>query len=179
MLHSLAAGFAGHLTLLALQEGASPRPMRFNVGDTDAMIDAAMAYSGVPGVNLFAPYALMSPSLRASQKGSEKDVLYSLAAVADVDADKCEQPKIALEASYSISTSPSNRQDIYIFAQPLPASVAKPVLIALHAAIGGDSAQKDLSHIWRVSGTLNWPTKAKLARGRSPIPAAVGRRQTA
>src|SRR5208337_917624 len=29
------------------------------------------------------------------------------------------------------------------------------------------------SHLWRVPGTLNWPTKSKLKRGRSPIAQSV------
>jgi hypothetical protein len=46
-------------------------------------------------------------------------------------------------------------------------------LCAFHAAIGGDHAQRDCSHVWRVPGTLNWPTKSKIARGRSAEPAPV------
>ena len=173
MLHELASGYDGHLTLVPIWEGHAPRPQRFAVGDVDAMVTAIMGYDGVPGVNLYAPYSLMSQGLKPNQRGGEKDVLYLLAAVADLDRDKHEQAKIPLEPSYVVESSPGNRQDVYIFPQPLPAKVAKPLLAALHAAIGGDPAQKDLAHVWRVAGTLNWPTKSKLARGRSPIPALV------
>jgi hypothetical protein len=36
-----------------------------------------------------------------------------------------------------------------------------------------NSASKDCSHVWRVPGTVNRPTKSKLARGRSPEPQPV------
>jgi hypothetical protein len=173
MLHELAAGCEGYLTLLPVFEGSAPHPQRFRIGDVAGMVRAAMGYDGVWGCNLFAPYCLMRTGLEANQKGGEKDVTFSFAAVRDRDCDKHEQVEIPLVVSYSISSSPGNFQDVFAYPRPLPANVAKALLVALHAAIGGDSAQKDLSHVWRIPGTLNWPTKAKLARGRSPIPAPV------
>jgi Primase C terminal 2 (PriCT-2)/RepB DNA-primase from phage plasmid len=129
-----------------------------------------MAFDGVAGVNLYAQYGTMSRDLAAGKKGGERDVDRVFAAVADIDNDKLTQREIPVEPSYVIESSPGNFQRVYIFPNPLPVSEAKPVLCAMHAVIGGDSAQRDCSHVWRIPGTLNWPTKSKLARGRSPEP---------
>jgi len=37
-------------------------------------------------------------------------------------------------------------------------------LRALNRLTGGDAAEQDASHIWRIAGTLNWPTEAKIAQ---------------
>ena len=41
---------------------------------------------------------------------------------------------------------------------------------ALKEAAGCDHGTADLSHVWRVPGTLNWPNKRKVDGGRSPEP---------
>ena len=45
--------------------------------------------------------------------------------------------------------------------------------MALSDAIGGDSGTKDVSHLWRIAGTLNWPSAKKLGRGRPKTPQLV------
>jgi hypothetical protein len=55
----------------------------------------------------------------------------------------------------------------------LPFSEAKPIAVALSNAIGGDHGTKDVSHVWRIPGTLNWPTPNKIARGRPRDPQVV------
>ena len=173
LLHELASGCSGCLVFTAIWEGKKSRPQRFRVGDVDTMIDAIMDYDGVAGVNIYAPYATMRADLAVCRKGSERDVCYSLAAIEDVDNDKQGRATIPLEASYVVESSPGNFQRVHVFDRPLAANEAKPVLTALNAATGGDAGEKDISHVWRVPGTLNWPTAAKLARGRSSIPAPV------
>jgi len=170
LLHSLAAGCKGLILLTPIWEGESPRPQRFKIGDVDGMVRAVMTFEKVPGANMFAQYGSMRCELPPGKKGGESDVEAVFASVADIDSDKCVQCTIPVDPSYVIESSPGNFQRVYIFPRPLPVSKAKPVLCALHAAIGGDSAQRDCSHVWRIPGTANWPTKSKLARGRSPEP---------
>ena len=173
LLHALASGCSGSLMLLVTQERGPARTQRFAVGDTGTMVEAIMAFDGTPGVNLYSPFATMRPDMAPGKKGGERDVLFSLAAVADVDTDKGAQPVIPLEPNYVISSSPGNFQKVYAYPAPLTASASKGVLAALNAATGGDSGEKDASHVWRVGGTINVPTAAKLLRGRDPTPAAV------
>jgi RepB DNA-primase from phage plasmid len=137
------------------------------------MIETIMGSEGRPWINLYAPWAVMRSDLPPRKKGGESDVVACLAAIADLDNDKHKFGELPVEPSYVIETSPGNYQAFYFFDQPLSASKAKPVLAALCDSVGGDSGTKDVAHVWRIPGTLNIPTKSKLARGRSPVPAAV------
>jgi Primase C terminal 2 (PriCT-2)/RepB DNA-primase from phage plasmid len=176
LLHQLAGNCGtGVLVLVPIWENRNVCAQKFAVGQTKQMIDAIMAFDGTWGVNLYSSYATMRANLAPGKKGAERDVEYVFAAVADIDTDpgKAEQREIGVEPSYVVESSPGNFQRVYIFEKPLPAVEAKPVLIAFHAAIGGDTAQRDCSHVWRIPGTSNWPTKSKIARGRPEDPAPV------
>jgi hypothetical protein len=43
----------------------------------------------------------------------------------------------------------------------------------LHRKCGGDHGTKDIAHVWRLPGTLNYPNAAKLGRGRPAEPQPV------
>ena len=91
----------------------------------------------------------------------------------DFSDDKGVKTELPVEAPYIVESSPGNFQPVYIFEHPLAPADAKPALTALCDFVGGDSGTKDCSHLWRIPGTLNIPTKSKLARGRSSVPAPV------
>jgi len=133
----------GILILLAIREGdRSPRPQRFAIGDVEKMVEAIMCYDQVPGINLYAPFCGMFSNLAFGAKGGERSVKHVFAAVADIDRDpgKPVQATIDVQPSYVIETSPGNFQYFFIFPRPLCAEAAKPVLLALHAAVGGDDS---------------------------------------
>src|SRR5690606_19945024 len=97
-----------------------------------------------------------------------------LGLVADMDADTGKASgTMPIDPSYIVSTSPGNLQPAWIFDRPLSAAEAKPLAAALRRATGSDAGTADVSHVWRVPGTLNWPNAAKLARGRPMEPASV------
>jgi hypothetical protein len=176
LLHELAAGCDGTLVLVVIEEGASARPQRFSIGDVETMIEAIMALEHHPSVNLYAPFAVMRRDLEPGKKGGEADVVAVLAAVGDLDNDKNEKYEIGdlpLAPAYVMESSAGNFQPVYPFEKPLSVREVKPILAAFGDGLGGDSGPKDCSHIWRIAGTLNVPTKSKLARGRSPIPQSV------
>ncbi|MFZ3326174.1 MAG: DNA-primase RepB domain-containing protein [Methylocella sp.] len=173
LLHDLAEGLDGVLVLAAIEEGGQPSVQRFGIGDVDTMVETIMGFEGHPRANLYIPWAVMRRDLEPNRKGAEADVTSVLAGVSDLDGDKGINTKLPIEAPYIVETSPGNFQPIYIFDKPLSAAAAKPVLAALSDFIGGDSGTKDCSHVWRIPGTLNIPTKSKLARGRAPEPASV------
>jgi AAA domain/Primase C terminal 2 (PriCT-2)/RepB DNA-primase from phage plasmid len=173
LLHDLATGLDGILILAAFEEGGPANVQRFQIGDVTGMVETIMGFDGHPCANLYTPWAVMRRDLEPCKKGTEADVVAVLAAVPDLDNDKYQIGELPVEAPYIIESSPGNFQPVYIFERPLMPVVAKPVLTAISDFIGGDSGTKDCSHVWRIPGTLNVPTKSKLARGRSPIPAAV------
>jgi hypothetical protein len=94
--------------------------------------------------------------------------------VGDLDADtgKAGGP-LPVDAPYILETSAGNFQPVFPLATALLPNEAKPLAIALADAVGCDHRTKDISGIWRIPGTLNWPTKTKLGRGRSPEPQLV------
>ncbi|MCK1728260.1 DNA-primase RepB domain-containing protein [Bradyrhizobium sp. 142] len=78
-----------------------------------------------------------------------------------------------VEPSYVIETSPGNTQQVILFDRPLRPEEVKPLAIGMKSAASCDHGTADISHVWRIPGTLNWPTKNKLARGRSAEPCSV------
>jgi hypothetical protein len=149
----------------------------FEIGDVDAMTTAAMSYEAVPHKNVYLVWAVMRRGIERG-RGTEADTLAVLAATLDADNDK----KILLDMdkvpapTLTIESSAGNYQHVYLFSTPVAvADGAKALLEALHAAAGGksDGGTKVLNHPWRLLGALNWPNKAKLDRGRSPVPQSV------
>jgi hypothetical protein len=173
LIHDLAEGQDGVLILAAFEEGGQPNVQRFRIGDVANMVETIMGFEGHPRVNLYIPWAVMRRDLEPGRKGTEADVVAILAAVPDLDGDKGVKTELPVEAPYIVESSPGNFQPVYIFERPLAPADAKPALTALCDFVGGDSGTKDCSHVWRIPGTLNIPTKSKLARGRSSVPAPV------
>jgi predicted P-loop ATPase len=81
--------------------------------------------------------------------------------------------KLPVLAPYVVETSAGNFHATFPLGRALPPSEAKQIAIKLSDAIGGDTGTKDVSHLWRIPGTLNWPSKTKLDRNRSAVPQLV------
>lgn len=183
LLHDLAraSGTDGKLVLFAVgenpQTGRKVKPIvqHFAIGDVSMMADAAVTYAQQTHVNIYAPWAVFRNDLACNAKGDEQHVVATLALVADLDNDKAELPLTALpiEPPYVIESSSGNFQPVFPLSRALANGEAKALAVALSDFIGGDAGTKDLSHVWRVPGTLNWPNKKKLQRGRSPEPQPV------
>jgi predicted P-loop ATPase len=183
LLHDLAraSGADGKLVLLAVgenpQTGRKVKPIvqHFAIGDVNSMADAAVTYAQQAHVNIYAPWAVFRNDLAHGAKGDEQHVIATLALVADLDNDKGEMPVTVLpiEPPYMIESSSGNFQPIFPLARALGNGEAKALAVSLSDFIGGDAGTKDLSHVWRVPGTLNWPNRKKVQRGRSPEPQPV------
>ena len=100
-----------------------------------------------------------------------------LGLVADMDSDTGKIGDFPFEPSFEIETSPGNFQPAIIFDRPATPDEAEPLAKALQRATGADFGTGDIAHVWRVPGTLNWPTAKKIARGRSPhsVPVCLSR----
>jgi hypothetical protein len=178
MLHKLAkaAGVDGILTYTRIEGGGGAYTEQFAIGDADGMADSIIGRSGNHGVNVYLPWVIWRNDLPRGKKGSEADVRAVLALVGDLDADKGKAVSLddlPLDAPYVVETSSGNCHATFPLKHALTAAEAKPIAIALSDAINGDSGTKDVSHLWRVPGTSNWPNKVKLERGRSPEPQKV------
>ncbi len=179
MLHGLAAGIPGVLVLSCYGEGpATGRKFgeiveRFAVGDVDKMVDAVMRREAMPHLNVYCGWHVMRHGLTGKRRGGLGDLVAVLGLPVDLDADTGKVGQLPFPAPYVIESSAGNLQPVYPFARPLQPAEAKPIADALQIATGSDHGTKDLAHVWRVPGTLNWPNKKKLERGRPLEPQLV------
>jgi RepB DNA-primase from phage plasmid len=183
LLHDLAraSGADGKLVLFAVGENpqtgrkVKPQAQHFAIGDVNMMVEAAEGYAKQAHLNVYAPWAIFRNDLERGTKGDEKHVVATLALVSDLENDKAELPlgTLPLEAPYVIESSSGNFQPVFPLARALGNGEAKALAVSLADFIGGDAGTKDLSHVWRIPGTLNWPNRKKLQRGRSPEPQLV------
>jgi hypothetical protein len=124
------------------------------------------------GYNCYIGIQLMKPGLTIEQKGTEDDVIGVLATVVDFDdkhAPATRYERLPLLPHAEVETSPGQFQCWYFFDRPYSVTEAKPVLTALARCIGSDHTQS-CDHVFRMPGTLNWPTRKKIAKGRSAVP---------
>jgi hypothetical protein len=179
MLHGLADGIDGLLvvsTYYANPTGDRDTPgvvSHHAVGDVAGMTDAVMVHALTPNANVFTGLQVMRKGLKRGTRGGEADIVAVLGLVADLDADTGRTGTMPVEESLRLETSPGNFQPFILFDTPLPPSEAKVLAGALKRATGSDHGTADVAHVWRIPGTLNWPNKAKLDRGRPAEPALV------
>ena len=132
-----------------------------------------MRYDGIEHANVYMPLHVVRPGLVGSARGAKRDIVAVLGLVADMDSDTGKIGDFPFEPSFEIETSPGNFQPAIIFDRPATPDEAEPLAKALQRATGADFGTGDIAHVWRVPGTLNWPTAKKIARGRSPYPVPV------
>ncbi|MDX0312060.1 DUF3987 domain-containing protein [Sinorhizobium meliloti] len=179
MLHQLAAGIQGKFVVSTFfanptgEDRSGGTISHHAVGDVDGMVDAVMAHASTPNANCYVCPNLMRLNLERGKKGSESDVAAVLALVADLDDDTGRSGAMPIESSCVVESSPGNYQCFLLLERPLSPGEAKPLAKALKLAANADHCTVDMSHVWRIPGTLNWPNAKKLARGRPAEPVAV------
>jgi Family of unknown function (DUF5906) len=147
--------------------------LQIEIGDIETEIKTILSYEDRASINLYTPWCIFRRDLPRGKKGGESEVVRVLAFVADMDNDTGKAGVMPIEAPYMIETSPGNSQHVLLLARALPPDEAKPIAMALSNAVRCDARSKDVSGIWRIPGTHNWPNKKKLARGRPRDPQAV------
>ena len=137
------------------------------------MIAAIAAHASTPGANVYTGLHLMRSDLPRGKRGSRADILAVLGLVADMDRDTGKVGAMPVAPSLIVETSPGNAQPFILFDQALAPERAELLAGALQRATSSDAGTSDITHVWRIPGTLNYPGAAKTARGRSPHPAPV------
>lgn len=179
LLNCCAAGVTGKFVILTFF-GARPGPITHHqVNDIEGMVNSVTSHAATPSANVYCGLHMMSSSLARGKKGGEADVVAVLGLVADMDADTGKVGEMPVEPSFVIETSPGNSQQVLLFDKPMSPVDAKPLAVALQRATGADYGTADISHVWRIPGTLNWPSETKIKRGRSPDPFLVNLREKA
>jgi hypothetical protein len=125
--------------------------------------------------NVYIPLAVFDPNLPRGRKGGEQQVVTSLGLVADFDDSDAANyaARMPVSANYVIETSTGRFQAFLLFQEPIDPGRAKHVADLLKDCTGCDHGTADISHVWRVGGTLNWPNKKKVDQGRSASPQTV------
>jgi hypothetical protein len=184
MIHILAAPLAGQGKLIIAAFGEDPDQVNPKTGKpglplTPIVIHAAIGDVGTtarsignitisPHRNLYMPLAVLRPDLPKGTKGFEKDIVAVLGLVADfddVDAPRWAE-RLPLAPNYVLETSTGRFQAFFFFDKPELFEAVKPIAARLKAFAGCDHGTADLSHVWRVAGSMNWPNARKVAAGR-------------
>jgi hypothetical protein len=165
MLHTLAAPLAGQGKLIVASFGEDPAtgdkpPPKIEhvaIGDVDGMVAAIRRLAREPHRNVYASLAVMRPDLPDGKKGFEADVVAVLGLVPDFDdADAADYGRrLPVTAPYVLETSAGRFQTFLPFDRPASMVEAKAVAEALKTATRCDHGTADMSHVWRVPGTLN------------------------
>jgi hypothetical protein len=180
MLHQLASGIDGLLVVTAIHvdpvhgRDSVGAVTHHVVGDVEGMVDQIMAHAMTPNLNIYTGAQVMRKGLARGKRGTEADIMAVLGIVVDQDDDRDMAGQLPVSPDYVLETSPGNFQPFLLLDRALSAAEAKRIMGALSRACGVvDHGSKDVAHVWRIPGTLNWPGKAKLERGRSSDPVAV------
>jgi hypothetical protein len=184
LLHRLAAPLAGQGKLVVASFGQDPKKGKslvpkichFPIGQIDAMVDAIARLTQERHRNVYSSVAVMRLDLPDGEKGGEADIVGMLGAVEDFDDPDAAQWKerLPVDACYALETSVDRFQAFLLTDDPLvDLTTAKRLAIKLKTFTNCDHGSADLSHVWRIPGTLNWPNAKKLKEGRPADPQLV------
>ena len=182
-LHSLALPFSGIGKLVIASYGEDPttgnsllpQVRHFSIGDVNDCLAVINLLGTERHRNVYAPLAVFRPDLPEGKKGGETDILGVLGLVADFDdAEAANWPtRLPLPPDYVLETSPGRFQCGYLFDSPVTVAEAKALGTALKNQAQCDHGTADMSHVWRLPDTLNWPNAKKVKGGRSTEPWTV------
>jgi hypothetical protein len=160
-------GHAGVLQLCCLSpHNGKLIPHRFRLDDVEGMVKTAIG-AAEASLNVYVEARTLRAGLVGNARGDLADTEFVFGLVVDADHDKGKGGTLTLKPSLTVETSPGNFQHWFLLTQPTPVGQAKAIGDALRAHTGADAATGVVTQCYRVSGTPNFPSKAKQARGRT------------
>ena len=152
-----------------------PKIIHVGVGDMHRIADAINQIASLPHYNVYMPLAVFRPDLPEGAKGGETDVIGCFGIVADFDDADAPRwaERLPIPPQYVLETSAGRFQAFYLFSKAEPLEAVKPVAQRLKEFAKCDHGTSDISHVWRIAGTLNWPNAKKVGEGRSSEPQQV------
>lgn len=167
-----ARGILGKLVIASLKDKQFVvRHVQNDSAALDMLVEIAGEWTR-EGRNVYFAGALFRNDLEPGKKGEEGDVIAVLGLTQDFDDDRAEEyaSRMPVPADIVVNTSAGRYQCTVLFQKPLRPAKAKPLAVALKRATGCDACSSDVSHVWRVPGTFNYPSDAKLKKGRAREP---------
>ena len=149
-------------------------PVRYQLDDGDLVErmahDALVASEA--GLNVYIEGRLVCPGLRGKRRGDLGDTACVFALAVDSDADKnmAWVPRADVRPTLTVETSPGNHQFWFFFERALNPIRAQRLGEGLRRVTGGDSDTGNPTQPYRIPGTINYPNKAKIERGRVVTP---------
>jgi len=179
LLHRAAQGLDGKLVLCSYGQNPetgkdiTPKVQQFDIGNWQGMASTAATWAKETHRNVYAPLAVLKQGI--SSRGKMPDYSHVLGVCADFDDDNAADylNRLPLSPGMVIGSSKGRFQCVFLFNSPIDTNAAKPIAEALQAHAGCDGCSKDVIHVWRVPGCLNWPNQKKVREGRSPEPQQV------
>jgi len=153
----------------------APKVFHTDIGDRKLMVKRAQEIAHLPHYNVYMPLAVFRPDLPSGAKGSEADIVACFGLVADFDDEEAANwaDRLPVPPHYVLETSKGRFQAFYFFKDPVSVAAVKPVAERLKAYARCDHGTSDISHVWRIPGTPNWPNAKKVAQGRPAEPQLV------
>jgi hypothetical protein len=191
MIHRLAGGLGANGKLVIACFGEDPENLNpktgmpgcplppvvvhVEIGDIETMVAAIADLIVRKHGNVYMPLAVFRLDLPRGRKGFEEDIIAVMGLVADFDDCNAARwaERLPLPPNYVLETSAGRFQAFFLFDKPEPAHVVKAVAKQLKDFAGCDHGTSDLSHVWRIAGSLNSPNAKKVADGRSREPQLV------
>ena len=151
-----------------LPDDRAPRPLPFEIGDVERMVDAAvLAAKG--GRNVYVETRSVRPRA-PSERGKIDATVGTFAFVVDRDSDTGKAGNtLNGYPSVEVETSPHNFHQWLFLERAFDATAAKEIGDALRKASGADACTGVVTQPYRVPGTPNFPDAKKRKRGRTTV----------
>jgi len=140
-------------------------PVRFAVDNVEEMVKLAVADSEA-GHNVYVEGRTVKRRVTGNLRGTFEDTAFVFALVIDADADKGMGWSGSVEASLVVETSPGNAHHWFFLEHAITAEEARTLGERIRASAGADRDTGTITQPYRVAGTVNYPNRAKRARGR-------------
>lgn len=153
----------GMMQLVAIHPASeSTLPFPFEIGEVGYMVEEAVRQSNA-GFNVY----IETRTIRKNAgRGTMADTVGVFAIVNDADNDKGKGSELDIQPSFVIETSPGNFHHWLLFDRPVAVEHARGLGQAIKAKVKTDAATGVVTQPYRIPGTLNYPDKRKIARGR-------------
>ena len=149
-----------------------PTRYRFDSPDLVERMTRAALVDSEAGHNVYVEPRFVRFGVKGKARGGLKDTVCVFALVVDSDIDKGMgwDPPAGVRPTLVVETSPNNHQFWFFFDRALSCARAEWLGESLRRSTGGDFDTGTPTQPYRIPGTVNYPNKVKIARGRVVTP---------